>query len=368
MCYRLVDMVATDKTLQEAEFYSEFLKWKVSNTPSSVNGKKRSCSPEIERKNKRRRKLFKSKEKGNTDNLPFLINHNQNEKADEIVPNKSKKSKKKDSPKKIEEPINKNIISPDIVNWQNITDGRKIYDLENARISKASLKDGEEYIRICIKIYKKTPSVTRLNLQANALNSLKGFPGIPQLYGIIAKDVPAAIVMSYHSSKTLREYIEDGDSLMSLLAFSDICKNFEKMHSHSWAHFDIKSSNIVVNIDDKGKIRTTIIDFTFCGPVQSNPYCGLENLPSHIPEDVLNRQCEGDLVDRFSLCYLANEICSKMVDVAETKTLSRAVRRGLLARTLPHARKRPGPLALARMVSKLVGKNTHLSWKYDLDE
>ncbi|CAL4131826.1 unnamed protein product [Meganyctiphanes norvegica] len=350
MCYRLVDMVATDKSLQDEEFYSEYLKWKRSDTPSLSKEILKPCSPEKDRKRKRRRQLFKSKsrESGNTNNLPFLIKHGEQEKVDKII-------------------LNKKELHNEIC-WSNLKEGKKICDLEDARLSKAIIMDGDDTIKACVKIYNKMPPIDTLYAQENALTALKGIRGIPHLHGIITHEEPAAIIMSIHPGRTLREYIEEGDTLMSLMAFSDICKIFEKIHSLSWAHYGINSSNIRVTIGDKGRVRATIIDFTYTSPVQSNPYSNLENLPTHLPEDVFSQQCEGDLVDRYSLCYIANEICCKMVDAAETKTLRRAVKRGLSARTLPHARKRTGPLALARMLNILVGKNTHISWKFDLDK
>jgi len=378
MCYRLVDMVATDKTLQDEEFYSEYLKWKDSDSPSAGKEKMMPCSPEKGQKRKRKRLLFKpkSKESGNTDSLPFLIKHGKVEIVDKVLI-KHDKAKMVDKViiKSVKEEMvddnNNNNNSPNELSWANITEGKKIHVLDDARICKAGLGDRDNTINkitTSIKIYNKMPDMNTIHCQANALMSLKGIQGIPYLYGIITSEEPAAIIMSYHPGRTLRDYIEGGDTLMSLMAFSDICKILEKLHSRCWAHYDLKSSNIHVNIDDKGRVRATIIDFTCISPVQINPYSTFENLPSHLPEDVQNQQCEGDLVDRYSLCYMANEICGKMVDAAETKTLRRAVKRGLAARTIPHARKRLGPVALARMVNTLVGRNTHLSWKFDLDE
>ena len=109
--------------------------------------------------------------------------------------------------------------------------------------------------------------------------------------------------------------------------------------------------NIQVHIDNKGKVCSTILDYSMCSPIDTNThqlyYNAVVELPNHLPPDVLEPYCQGDLVDRFSLCRLSEEICSKLSSSEETKLLRRTTRRGLMARAQHHAIRRPKVLNLA---------------------
>ena len=127
--------------------------------------------------------------------------------------------------------------------------------------------------------------------------------------------------------------------------------------------------NIQVHINNKGKVCSTILDYSMCSPIDTNThqlyYNAVVELPNHLPPDVLEPYCQGDLVDRFSLCRLSEEICSKLSSSEETKLLRRTTRRGLMARAQHHAIRRPKALNLAELANKLVGNHTHITWPYD---
>ena len=52
------------------------------------------------------------------------------------------------------------------------------------------------------------------------MRALQGLRGVPKLYGVVTEESPLAILMSYQPGTPLQEYIDDGDSLMALLARS----------------------------------------------------------------------------------------------------------------------------------------------------
>ena len=56
--------------------------------------------------------------------------------------------------------------------------------------------------------------------EAKAMRALQGLRGVPKLYGVVTEESPLAILMSYQPGTPLQEYIDDGDSLMALLARS----------------------------------------------------------------------------------------------------------------------------------------------------
>lgn len=203
-----------------------------------------------------------------------------------------------------------------------------------------------------------------------ALTALQGLPGVPILDDAILESGTPSLVMSYQSGTLLQEYIDDGDTLMSLLAFVDLCKVIDKFHKRGWAIYSLKADNIKVRID-KGKVRSTILDYRFCSPVSTNIhhdyYLTLTAIPKHLPSDVLEPYCRGELVDRFSLCRLCDEICSRLPFCQETKQLRKRATRGLIARDHIHAIRRPEPRKLSKLANKLTENHIHITWPYELD-
>ena len=203
-----------------------------------------------------------------------------------------------------------------------------------------------------------------------ALTALQGLPGVPILDEAVIESGTPSLVMSYQSGTLLQEYIDDGDTLMSLLAFVDLCKVIDKFHKRGWAIYNLKADNVKVRID-KGKVRSTILDYRFCSPVSTNIhhtyYLTLTVIPKHLPSDVLEPYCRGDLVDRFSLCRLCDDICSRMPFCQETKQLRKRATRGLIARDYIHAIRRPEPRKLSKLANKLTGNHIHITWPYEID-
>ena len=302
MAYQLVEMMATDKNLQGSEFYPEYLLWK------SLHCKKRPRTSD-----------------------------------DDIVANEPNSKCKK--------------VSPQLRD-------RKTHKTTGCVVSTATISRGQESMPGTCNINSNSGS-NRQGLvskelvlhEAKALASLHGLPGVPKLYEVVTEEDTPSSIMRYQSGTRLQEYINDGDIIMSLLAFTSLCKVLERIHKRGWAIYNLKPDNIQVHIDNDGMVCSTILDYSLCCRSSTNPHYGdyyslADELPRHLPPDVLDPYCQGDLVDRFSLCRLCEDICSMMPTGQETNSLKNLVRRGLMTRT-QHAIRRPKPRHLGQAVDSL---------------
>ena len=290
MAYQLVEMMATDKKLQSSDFYPEYLIWK--------------------------RLHYKKRPRTSDDNIAANAPSSKRKKTTGCVASKAAITKGPES-----------------------MPGTCKID-SNAGSNKLGLVSKELVPR-----------------EANVLAYLQGFPGVPKLYEVVTEKETPTSIMRYQSGTPLKEYIDDGDIIMSLLAFTSLCKVLERIHKRGWAIYNLKPDNIQVHIDKAGMVCSTILDYSMCCRISTNPHYGgyysaTDGLPSHLPPDVLSPYCQGDLVDRYSLCRLCEDICSMIPTGQETNSLKKLVRRGLVARN-QHAICRPKPRHLRKAVDSL---------------
>ena len=281
-----------------------------------------------------------------------------------------------------EEEIEKVGDQPKQLRWINITIGKKLCERPGGHVSKATIIDGEDSLPTIVKVYSDADcnelgfgTEELVMHEAKALKELQGLPGVPKLYGVVSQVEPSALLMSYQSGSTLlQELIEDGDTLMALLGFMDLCNVLKKIHDRGWAIYNLQPDNILVHIDSKGDARSTILDYTLSTPVFTNThhgyYTSLTELPNQLPPEVLEPYCQGDLVDRFLLCLLCKDVSSMMSPSKETKSVRRRARRGLMD---PLSRPKPRCLfkAVDRMVAtylatELLGDINHIPRPQDL--
>ena len=329
MCYKLVDMLATDVELQQSEFYPEYLIWQNQHLKDSSRTalKKSRCSDDAYFTEKRGLKRKRVSHPATKERSSKLKAKKVSQTATEEC--SSKLNKVYQPPTDESSPKCKNRIS------QAYT--CNIYS--NARRNELGVisKDLGRH-------------------EAKALAFLQGLPGVPKLYELYTKEDTPTSLMRYHCGTPLEAYIADGDITMALLAFSNVCKVLERIHKRGWAIYNLKADNIQVHID-KGMVCSTILDYSLCSSISINPhggnYSAKADLPSHLPPDILEPYCRGDLVDRYSLCRLCHDIFSMMPSSSEKNSLMKTVTRGLMARTQQHSMKRPKPRHLAQAVDSL---------------
>ena len=68
-----------------------------------------------------------------------------------------------------------------------------------------------------------------------ALTALQGLPGVLELHQVTTEVMPPSLVMSHQSGKLLQDYFDIDNTLISLLAFVDLCKVVNKIHKQGWA-------------------------------------------------------------------------------------------------------------------------------------
>jgi len=262
--------------------------------------------------------------------------------------------------------------------WKNISQKEKIITEARVKVHKMILnQDDGSTTEIAVKAHLEKLDWTELGLAPKAmvieegamLANLQGIKGVPYLCGVIIED-PPALVMSYYKGRTIGDYLEEGDTFLALKTFIRTCETVSKIHHRGWAHYDIHADNILGRVNYNNHVTVTLLHYGFCRATHVNPHYGIyidpEDLEGHhLPVDIINKNCNGSYVDRFSLCYILEEINDKIRETSETNAIRDAASLGLMT---DHPHLRPSATHLAQLAQKLVSKHTCDSWNLNIDD
>jgi len=106
--------------------------------------------------------------------------------------------------------------------------------------------------------------IMRFQREAKLLKDLR-HPAIPEVYNFaISSDNEPYMVLEFVDGMSLESHLESGDKLSAeqiLDVIEQICDALSYTHAHGVIHRDLKPANIILDRNEKGKVRVKVIDF-----------------------------------------------------------------------------------------------------------
>ena len=129
---------------------------------------------------------------------------------------------------------------------------------------------------LCVKTILDEDLMEDTLQEAQHMFALRDVSGIPRILGI--SESPLALLMTRHGRYTLKDVAlgrAEGLEVSTVQVFQGLAllmDILQDIHSHGLVHNDIKPDNVIIELDEDGQVKVTLLDLGCMSAVGEKPY------------------------------------------------------------------------------------------------